>query len=293
MKLDVEKAVLDRYTEGARRPQDSLCCAVAYNPDRLKAIPREIIERDYGCGDPSEYLRPGETVLDLGSGGGKICFIAAQVVGREGRIIGVDMNAEMLALARKHQPAVAQAIGYDNVVFKKGRIQDLALDIEALDAALGARSVGSAVSYLEAERIANEMRRTRPMIPSGSIDAVVSNCVLNLVEPEAKEAHFREQFRVLKDGGRAVISDIVSDRDVPEEMRNDPELWSGCVSGAFREDLFPGAFAAAGVQSVRVLKRDAAPWRVVQGIEFRGVTIEAAKGPAQFAAACCGPVPCC
>jgi ubiquinone/menaquinone biosynthesis C-methylase UbiE len=293
MKLDVEKAVLDRYTEGARAPQESLCCAVSYNPARLAAIPREIIDKDYGCGDPSEYLLPGETVLDLGSGAGKICFIAAQVVGRDGRVVGVDMNDEMLALARKHQPAVAEAIGYDNVVFKKGRIQDLALDLEALDAVLRERPVNSSVSYLEAERVANTLRRTKPMIPSASIDTVVSNCVLNLVEPDAKGLLFRELYRVLKEGGRAVISDIVSDRDVPEELRNDPELWSGCVSGAFREDQFPQAFVEAGFQTIRVLKREESPWRVVHGIEFRSVTIEATKGPPRTDASCCAPARCC
>ena len=80
-------------------------------------IPNEIIERDYGCGDPSQFVRPGETVLDLGSGGGKICYIASQVVGSEGRVIGVDFNTDMLALARKYQPEVASRIGYNNVEF--------------------------------------------------------------------------------------------------------------------------------------------------------------------------------
>ena len=98
-----------------------------YDPSLLKVIPQEVIERDYGCGDPSKYLREGETVLDLGSGTGKICFIAAQIVGPKGKVIGVDMTDEMLEVARRNAPVVAERIGYANVEFRKGRIQDLAL----------------------------------------------------------------------------------------------------------------------------------------------------------------------
>src|SRR5207247_11279859 len=96
----------------------------------LKATHQEVIDRDYGCGDPSKHLREGETVLDLGSGTGKICFIAAQIVGPNGRVIGVDMTDEMLDVARRNAPLVAERVGYNNVEFCKGRIQDLALDLE-------------------------------------------------------------------------------------------------------------------------------------------------------------------
>ena len=95
----------------------------------LEIIPNEVIEKDYGCGDPSQYLKAGETVLDLGSGTGKICFIASQVVGPEGKVIGVDMTDDMLEVARRNEPIVADKIGYSNVEFRKGRIQDLGLDI--------------------------------------------------------------------------------------------------------------------------------------------------------------------
>ncbi|MBT8122678.1 MAG: methyltransferase domain-containing protein, partial [Gammaproteobacteria bacterium] len=98
--MNIESAVLDRYTAGAQAREDSLCCPVDYDNNLLAILPQEIIDRDYGCGDPSRYVQEGDIVLDLGSGGGKICYMAAQLVGPRGRVIGIDMNDEMLALAR-------------------------------------------------------------------------------------------------------------------------------------------------------------------------------------------------
>jgi ubiquinone/menaquinone biosynthesis C-methylase UbiE len=276
--LQVESAVRSRYSEAAAKKVEALCCPTEYDRQYLKVIPPEVIERDYGCGDPSKYLQPGETVLDLGSGTGKICFIAAQVVGPTGRIIGVDMNDDMLAMARKYAPTVGNAIGFHNVEFRKGRIQDLALDLEKLDADLKANPIHDAQSFLAADARAEELRVTAPLIATDSVDVVVSNCVLNLVEPRAKRQLFQEIFRVLRKGGRAVISDIVSDEFVPLEMQNDPELWSGCISGALTEQAFIQAFVEAGFYGARILKRDAQPWQTVQGIEFRSLTIEAFKG---------------
>ncbi len=275
--LQFESAVRSRYSEAAGQKVEALCCPIEYDRQYLKAIPQEVIDRDYGCGDPSKHLQPGETVLDLGSGTGKICFIAAQVVGAKGRVIGVDMNDDMLAMARKYAPVVGQAIGFNNVEFRKGRIQDLALDLEKLEADLKGNPIQDANSFLAAEARAAELRATAPLIASDSIDVVVSNCVLNLVEPRAKRQLFQEIFRVLRVGGRAVISDIVSGAAVPVEMQNDPELWSGCISGALTEEDFMQAFVDAGFYGARLLKRDAQPWRMVQGIEFRSVTIEAFK----------------
>ena len=267
-----------RYAAGARERADKLCCPVDYKSKYLKVIPQEVIERDYGCGDPSRYLREGETVLDLGSGTGKICFIAAQIVGRNGKVIGVDMTDEMLEVARRNSPIVTERIGYANVEFRKGRIQDLALDLELLDRQLQQNPITNAASFLAADELAEELRVKHPLIASDSVDVVVSNCVLNLVEPKSKRQLFEEIFRVLRKGGRAVICDIVSDEEVPEQLQNDPELWSGCISGALTEEGFLAAFENAGFYGIQILKRDAKPWRTVQGIEFRSVTIEAFKG---------------
>ena len=273
-----ETIVRQRYAAGAKERADKLCCPVDYKSKYLKVIPQEVIERDYGCGDPSRYLREGETVLDLGSGTGKICFIAAQIVGRNGKVIGVDMTDEMLEVARRNSPIVTERIGYANVEFRKGRIQDLALDLELLDRQLKRNPITDVASFLAADELAEELRVKHPLIASDSVDVVVSNCVLNLVEPKSKRQLFEEIFRVLRKGGRAVICDIVSDEEVPEQLQNDPELWSGCISGALTEEGFLAAFENAGFYGIQILKRDAKPWRTVQGIEFRSVTIEAFKG---------------
>jgi SAM-dependent methyltransferase len=164
-------------------------------------------------------------------------------------VTGIDFNPATLSLANKHKAKVAQKIGWDNVEFRRGRIQDLKTDLDG-----------------------------RPLVADESIDVIVSNCVLNLVRSEDKQALFKEMYRVLKKGGRVAISDIVSDEVVPEDLRDDPKLWSGCVSGAFEEKAFLKAFEDAGFYGIQLEKRDEKPWQVVQGIEFRSVTVVAYKG---------------
>ena len=276
--LNVERAVSERYSHGAERREAELCCPVDYDQQYLEVIPEEILIKDYGCGDPSRHLREGETVLDLGSGTGKICFIASQIVGPKGKVIGVDMNTDMLALARRYQREVGDRIGWHNVEFKRGRIQDLALDLDALDSWLGEHSVDdtSALHVLEGEQA--RLRKEEPLIAADSVDVIVSNCVLNLVSEAQKATLFPEMFRVLKRGGRTVISDIVADETVPDHLKNDPDLWSGCISGAMTEAAMLEAFEAAGFYGISVLQRSAEPWRTVEGIEFRSVTVEAWKG---------------
>ncbi len=274
---DVERLVLDRYGEAARAPA-GLCCPSTNDPALLAAVPAEILERDYGCGDPTRHVRAGETVLDLGSGAGKACYLLGQVVGPGGRVIGVDMNDEMLALSRRHLAGFGDRTGLRNIEFRKGRIQDLALDLEAMDAWLAANPVTSSAALGDAETEAERLRQVAPLVADGSVDVVVSDCVLNLVRPRDKERLFREIHRVLRRGGRAVVSDIVSDEDVPDHLQRDPELWAGCVSGAMREDRFLQAFEDAGLHGVTLVERPAAPWRTVEGIEFRSVTVVAYKG---------------
>lgn len=275
--MTAETAVRQRYSQAAAQREELLCCPVDYDKKYLEAIPNDVIERDYGCGDPSKYVRPGETVLDLGSGGGKICFIASQVVGPEGQVIGVDMNDDMLELARRNQPLVAEQIGYDNIHFLKGKIQDLAVDRDLVDHFLCENPIQNESDLQKFEAYVDHLRANQPMIADDSIDVVVSNCVLNLVTPRDKEMLFEEIFRVLKPGGRAVISDVVCDSEVPEDMRQDPELFSGCISGAFEEPEFLTHFANVGFENLEIAELGATPWQVVQGIEFRSMTVIAHK----------------
>ena len=274
----VSDLVRERYAAGAKEREEALCCPVDYDADLLKAIPEDVLARDYGCGDPSRYARPGETVLDLGSGGGKICFIAAQIVGPEGKVIGVDMTSEMLDLARKSAPEVARAIGYANVEFKRGNIQDLRTDLDLLDKIFAANPVSSADEYAATQAKIDELREKSPLIADNSIDLVVSNCVLNLVGDDEKRQLFSEIHRVLKPGGRIAISDIVSDEPSPDHLKSDPELWSGCVSGALQEHEFIRALEDAGFYGITIDKRDEEPWRIVEGIEYRAVTVLGWKG---------------
>jgi ubiquinone/menaquinone biosynthesis C-methylase UbiE len=275
---NIESVVLDRYQAGAQDVQPSLCCPTDYDGQYLEILPDEIIEKDYGCGDPSRYAEPGDTVLDLGSGAGKVCYIASQKVGAAGRVIGADFNDVMLDLARKYQPEIAAKIGYENVSFVKAKIQDLALDLDKVKTWLAANPIANIDGIAAYEAECDRLRRDEPAIGDNTIDLVVSNCVLNLVKPQDKLQLFGELFRVLKRGGRVVISDIVCDEDPTPTILNDPELWSGCISGAFREDEFLQMFEAAGFYGIEILSRQAEPWQVMDGVEFRSLTVRAYKG---------------
>ncbi len=277
-KLNVEQVVQARYTAGAQQAEAALCCPATYDSRYLAILPQEILDKDYGCGDPTPYLRPGETVLDLGCGTGKICYIAAQIVGPTGHVIGIDMTPAMLAVAEKYRHHIGEQLGFHNVEFRRGRIQDLRTDLQTVEAYLQRHPLASLQDMQDFEAFWAEQRATCPLVADESVDVVVSNCVLNLVRDEDKPQLFAEMFRVLRNGGRAVISDIVSDEPVPPHLKNDPELWSGCISGAMQEHEFIAAFAAAGFYGMHLLKRDEQPWRTVEGIEFRSVTLAAYKG---------------
>jgi ubiquinone/menaquinone biosynthesis C-methylase UbiE len=275
--MKVDSSVLERYSGGAQEVEPALCCPVDYDRALLEILPKEIIERDYGCGDPSRYVREGDVVLDLGAGGGKICYMAAQLVGDSGHVHGVDINVDMLELSRGAQAEMTEKLGGDRVTFHKGFIQDLALDVDAMEGWLAANPVKSAEDYLALETWKANFRKTTPMIADSSIDLVVSNCVLNLVGEADREGMIQEIFRVLKPGGRVAISDIVSDQRVPQHLKDDGYLWSGCISGAYYEKDFLDAFSLVGFSAVSYDKWDATPWQIVEGIEFRSVTITATK----------------
>lgn len=238
----IEQAVRDRYAAAARERETDLCCPTSYDRRYLEILPAEIVERDYGCGNPWRHIREGQTALDLGSESGMICYIAAQIVGPAGRVIGIDMNDEMLALSRRHQSGIARRLGYDNVTFLRGRIQDLRTDSSVLK---------------------ERLRPTRPLVADESIDLVLLNCVLNLVPDRDKPALFREIRRVLRKVGRAVVSDIVSNAPVPEDLKRDPKLWSGCVREpwkSLRSSMRSPPPVSTGSRSSSAAGNPGSPW---------------------------------
>ncbi len=275
--MALEHSVLDRYSEGAEQIQPDLCCPVDYDASLLKLLPQEIIDKDYGCGDPSRYVKEGDVVLDLGAGSGKICYMAAQLVGDKGKVIGIDMNDDMLALARKYQAEMAEKSGGNKVEFIKGLIQDLAVDLSAVDKHLAQHPINDAESLLRHQQWQQQQTQSKPLIEDNSVDLVVSNCVLNLVHDSDKSKMIDEIFRVVKPGGRVAISDIVSDEFVPQHLKDDPTLWSGCISGALQEQEMLDAFVNAGFVGVAYDKWESEPWQTVEDIEFRSVTITATK----------------
>ena len=206
------------YSGAAEKPQPELCCPISYDDDDVAHIPIESREISYGCGSPVALagLREGDALLDLGSGGGIDCFIAARKVGKGGRVIGVDMTGEMLDKARAAAEKVAENLGYSNVEFKKGFLEDIPVD-------------------------------------DASVEVVTSNCVINLSPDKAKV--MAEVWRVLKERGRFCISDIVAEGEVPEEMRRDKTLWGECISGALREDEFLELSRKAGFYGLDITKR--------------------------------------
>lgn len=209
--------------------------SVGYTAQDLEAIPAEASGSSFGCGNPLAFaeVKAGESVLDLGSGGGIDCFIAADRVGKSGKVIGLDMTEEMLDKATK----TAEQNGYDNVEFRFGKIEEMPVE-------------------------------------TGSVDWVISNCVINL-SPE-KQRVFVETFRVLRPGGRLLISDVVAE-DLPAAMRNDIAAWASCVAGAVTEGEYLGMIRDAGFEQVEIVDRldyvepsDDQPYKLAS-IRVRGV----------------------
>ena len=243
--IDHKQAIQNRYGSAAIEKESCLCTPVQFDNRYLKAIPPEIIEKDYGCGDPTKWVRKNDYVLDLGSGSGKNAFICSQIVGRDGWVIGVDQNLDMLSLANRSKHYVSKQIGFQNTEFVHGSIEKL----DALD------------------------KNSNFIIKDSSIDIILSNCVLNLVNPDSRVNLLKNIKRVLKINGRIAISDIVSNKRVPLHMQNDPDLWSGCISGAWYEPQLISDFKCLGFKNLKFAERSSEPWRVIEDIEFRTVTL--------------------
>ncbi len=226
-KEEIGKAVRERYGNIAK--QGGSCCGpaksccggtdsaqsisrnIGYSEEELKVVP-EGANLGLGCGNPIALasLKEGEVVLDLGSGAGFDCFLAARQVGGTGKVIGVDMTAEMLERARGN----ARKGGFDNVEFRLGEIENLP-------------------------------------VGDNQVDIIISNCVVNL-SPNKKRV-FQEAFRVLKPGGRLMVSDIVLLKDLPEEIRGSVAAYVGCIAGATTKKEYLETIRAAGFEEASVL----------------------------------------
>lgn len=235
---DSRRAVKDFYTDAATRQNDDILNPVCYAEEMISHIPAEFRFRGYGCGSPvlDAAIRPGETVVDLGSGRGIECFIAAKLTGPTGQVYGIDMLPEMLRIARQGGAAVSHNLGFDNLEFRQGYLENLPMEAAAADLFL-------------------------------------SNCVMNL--SMHKRRAFAEIFRVLKPGGRLVMSDVVCDREPPAGIRNNQTLRGECIGGALTQKDLVGILDEAGFSSIRLLKRF--PYRTVQGHPFYSLTFEALK----------------
>jgi arsenite methyltransferase len=228
---DIKEVVRQKYGEAALRVRSggSSCCGASaatecgdpitsnlYDKSQADEIPEEALWASLGCGNPTALakLNPGETVLDLGSGGGIDVLLSAKRVGPTGKAYGVDTTDEMLALANENK----RKSGVKNVEFLRGEIEHIPL-------------------------------------PDGSVDVVISNCVINLSAD--KDAVLREAFRVLKPGGRFAVSDVITRGDVPDEIRKSVLLWVGCIAGAMEENEYRSKLTSAGFEQV-----DISPTRV-------------------------------
>lgn len=227
----IRQTVRAGYAEIATRgatPQSGGCCGpaasccgggriaerVGYSAGELEGLP-DGADMGLSCGNPTAIasLKPGEVVLDLGSGGGFDCFIAGPKVGAAGRVIGIDMTPEMVTKARRNVAAYRERTGLDNVEFRLGEIEHLP-------------------------------------VADGSVDVVISNCVLNL-SPDKPQV-WREIARVLKPGGRVAVSDLALLRPLPQEIREMVEALVGCIAGAVLVDDTRQLMQAAGLADIRL-----------------------------------------
>lgn len=276
----ITEVVKEKYGQAALRVTTggSSCCGASaccgtdvdpitsdlYDEQQKSGLPAEAILASLGCGNPTALaeLKAGETVLDLGSGGGIDVLLSARRVGPGGRVFGLDMTDEMLALARENQAKS----GIENVQFLKGEIENIPL-------------------------------------PDNTVDVIISNCVINLSAD--KDKVLKEAFRVLKPGGRFAVSDVVTNGEMPAEIREKVLLWVGCIAGAleesdYRAKLTAAGFTNVGIEPTRIYRAsDARTFLSGQGIDvdaiapqvdgkFFSAFIRATKPAGCCAPGCCG-----
>ncbi len=221
---NIKEFVKERYSKIASNKEESCGCgrngrdsiikqaqAAGYTLEELNSIPSGAIF-GLGCGNPTALaeINPGETILDLGSGGGIDVFLAAHKVGESGKVIGIDMTLEMVETAVKN----SNECEFENVEFKLGEIENL-------------------------------------QVEDNSVDLIISNCVINLTIDKIKA--YREAFRVLKPGGRIMVSDLITEGFIPDEIRVSFQAWSSCVAGALEKQEYLDAIKSAGFRNVEII----------------------------------------
>lgn len=232
------RLVRNYYGDAADQVKTEICSPIDFDRRFLEHIPPAVLDRSYGCGSPvfAAGVSPGEVVVDLGSGGGIECFIAAKMVGAAGRVIGIDMTDRMLKLSRESGISVSRSLGYDNVTFRESYLEDIDL-------------------------------------PSDSADVVISNCVINLSPQKFKV--FSEIRRILKPGGRLVVSDVVTQLELPAGIRFNPRLKGECIGGAMTEAKLLRMLFKLGFRKMEIIRSFF--WREVEGFRFNSVTYRAEK----------------
>jgi len=231
-------SVREFYAQAAITANKDIINPLAPARKNADFVPESARKHSYGCGSPVTDGAPqqGETLVDLGSGSGIECFMASESVGRSGKVFGIDMTDEMLQLANGAKSEVAERLGYGNVAFKKGFLEQIPL-------------------------------------PDAQADVVISNCVINL-SPD-KRMTYQEILRILKPGGRLVVSDIVTDTAIPARIRNNVRYRGECLGGAMQQEELVAMMAAAGFVSIRFIKRF--PYRQIENMDFFSLTYEAIK----------------
>lgn len=246
---EIKKFVKKRYSDMAKAGQS--CCPscecgsslielgkrIGYSEEDLRNVP-DASNMGLGCGNPAALaaLKEGETVLDLGSGGGIDVFLASKRVGPKGKVIGVDMTEEMIKRAK----STAKKYNYENVEFRLGEIENLPVE-------------------------------------DNSIDVIISNCVINL-SPD-KEKVFREAYRVLKNGGKIMISDLVTEGEIPEEIKKSFDAWAGCIAGALEKNEYLDIIRKTGFQKIKIISESSYDIGVSEQLKGKitSVAVEAYK----------------
>lgn len=232
MEFNIKEEVQKFYGDVAKKKTCCSCQEISraernYDGDYLDNIPEDAVKASLGCANPLVFaeLKEGETVLDLGSGGGIDVLMSSKFVGKSGKIYGLDMTDEMLALANRNK----EKMGVENVEFIKGFIEDIPLKSEA-------------------------------------VDAIISNCVINLTEDKTKA--LSEAYRVLKQGGRLAIADVVSLRPVSPEIKKQAQLWAGCISGAMPIEEYKGILENIGFKNVTIEPVHVYTKAIIDGLDF-------------------------